>query len=1043
MIEYSDVFSREDFDLGTFSEIHHHIDTGTAKPVRQPARRTPLRFQGEEDEHLEKLLQAGVVKPSKSEWASPVVLVRKKDGGVRWCVDYRKLNDLTVKDAYPLPKIDECLDTLSGATMFSTLDLMCGYHQVEVKEADRSKTAFVTKHGLFEYTRMPFGLCNAPSTFQRAMELVLRGLQWSILLIYLDDVIITGKSFKEHMTNLQEVLQRFRKYGIKLKAKKCKLLQKQVVFLGHVVSASGIHTNPKLVADVQHWKAPRSLKELQAFLGLTNYYRRFIRGYANIAAPLNKLTRKQVPFSWGTEQANAFEQLKQTLTEAPVLAYPISEGRFILDTDASNLTIGAVLSQEQEGEEKVISFASRRLGPSQERYCVTRRELLAVVSFCNQFKHYLLGRHFLIRTDHSSLAWLFRFKSPQGQLARWLEELSQYSFTIEHRAGKAHGNADALSRKPDDCDCYNAGYNARELPCKGCKHCATVEKSWEKFNNDVDYVVPLATRRITTSETNEQLRSNWLEQIPPADMAVSQTEDDDLKMVKHWLEYGAPTVDDIRSESPSVRAYFLNWQQFKLIKGVLYYEWVDDSGERSLRLLVPRKFRRRVIQSCHEPSYSGHQGEKRTLDRVRKNFYWYGLTVDVLHYVAACAVCGAEKRSCKRQKAPLQSYLCGAPLDRLHIDFLGPFPTSSIGNKYILIITDQFTKWVEAYALPDQSAETTAKCLVEEFIARFGAPLEIHSDQGRNFQSELFHDICKLLEVTQTRTTPYHPASNGQVERFNRTLLQMIRCYIDQGQRHWDKHIPLLMAAYRSTPHQTTGLTPNLLMLGREVHQPHDIQFKDTTTINPGTDVWSYLDRLRETMDRTQKYARKFLKASQIKQKKIYDLRILSKQYEVGDLVYVSNLARKVGKSPKLQPVWNGPYVVTKKLGPVLYQLQHKQKTTVLHHDRLKPYLSEFIPHWVNRSRGNINESSLDPLTDVEEGEEANENPTEESTFGDVATVVKGPQRTLTDTKFAKMSSEQDNISSEETMPQTDASTEGPLRTRSGRQVKPRDRLDL
>lgn len=298
-------------------------------------------------------------------------------------MDYRKVNEATQKDAYPLPKIEECLDTLSGSKLFSTLALLSGYHQFEVNEKDRPRTAFITKYGLFEYTRMPFGLCNAPSTFQRGMELVLRRLQWVTLLIYLDDVIITGKTFKEHLNNLGEVLSRFRKFGLKLKPTKCSLYREEVLFLGHVVGKDGVRANPSLVQDVEKWPVPQNLKELQAFLGLTNYYRRFVQGYADIARSLHNLTRKGVTYHWGAEQEVAFGALKKALTTTPILAYPLAEGRMILDTDAANFSIGAVLSQEQGQVERVISYSSRRLGPIQERYCVTRRELLAVVAFCH------------------------------------------------------------------------------------------------------------------------------------------------------------------------------------------------------------------------------------------------------------------------------------------------------------------------------------------------------------------------------------------------------------------------------------------------------------------------------------------------------------------------------------------------------------------------------------------------------------------------------------------------------------------------------------
>ncbi len=540
---------------------------------------------------------------------------------------------------------------------------MSGYHQVELAEPDRAKTAFITKHGLFEYTRMPFGLCNAPSTFQRAMELVLRGLQWIILLIYLDDVIVTGRNFKEHLQHLRSVLDRFRQAGIKLKAKKCRLFQTRVPFLGHVVSEDGVATNPDLVKDVQQWPMPCNIKQLQAFLGLTNYYRRFIQDYASIAAPLHDLTRKNTSFQWTALQQHAFETLKRVTTTAPVLAYLSAGATFTLDTDASNSSIGAVLSQQHPEGERVIAFASRRLGPAQERYCVTRRELLAIVAFTHHFRHYLLGQHFQLRTDHSSLLWLFRFRSPEGQLARWLEELSQYSFSIQHRSGTSHGNADALSRvtsKPE-CDCYQAGVSLESLPCHGCAHCQKVHENWSRFEQDVDDVLPLATRRICEDsddddtdavergDRTDDVTCNWVPSMSQEQVQEAQEGDPDLKVVRSWLLSSEdPQASDVRAHSLAVRSYFLTRQQFSLVNGVLCYNWIDVMGQKSTRLVVPRTLRREVIRCCHDPTYSGHQGKQRTLDRVKSGFHWFGLSADVDQYVATCAQCGSAKKFAKR-----------------------------------------------------------------------------------------------------------------------------------------------------------------------------------------------------------------------------------------------------------------------------------------------------------------------------------------------------------------------------------------------------------
>ncbi|XP_049326794.1 uncharacterized protein LOC125786977 [Astyanax mexicanus] len=982
LLKYQSVFATSDRDLGHFNTVTHHIDTGNAKPIRQATRRTPLGFQEEEEEHLKQMLSSGVVVPSTSEWASPVVLVRKKDGGVRWCIDFRKLNELTLKDAYPLPNIEECLDTLEGATVFSTLDLQSGYWQIEVHKRDRCKTAFVTKYGLYEYTRMPFGLCNAPSTFQRAMEVVLRGLQWRNLLIYLDDVIVLGTDIDDSLRNLEVVFERMKQYGLKLKPSKCHLLKEEVLFLGHVISGAGIRPNPKLVQEITDWDCPKSPSELQTFLGLCNYYRRFVKSFSQICSPLHELLNKGTEFHWGEAQEAAFMELKKHLTTAPILTYPTSQGTFILDTDASNCSIGAVLSQFQHGEEKVIAYASSHLQKTQRRYCVTRRELLAVVKFTRQFRHYLLGRRFLIRTDHNSLSWLFRFKNPEGQLARWLEELGQYDFQIEHRPGARHGNADALSRKvvQSQCDCYQAGKDLSALPCGGCTHCRRQQGQWARFEADVDDVVPLAIRHVTkcqeirtvgispspknalcslscTQNPDEELpEANWMSQYSMQELEDKQRQDPCLGVLHQWMEMGeVPRREQVALKSPAIRKYWLCWPQVERHRGVLYYRWESDTGAPpQLRLLVPKSLIKELMELCHNSPLSGHLGVGKTLHRARQHFLWHGMGEDVRLFIQKCPQCQASKAVGPTGRAPLQVYQAGAPMDRLHLDIVGPFPISTLGNKYILVIIDQFTRWVEAYAIPDQTAETTVQKLVFEFVARFGSPLEIHTDQGRNFESDLFAQVCHLLRVTKTRTTPYHPSSNGQVERFNRTLLQMIRCFVDKNQRDWDKYLPLLTAAYRSSPHACTGFTPNRMMLGREVHQPQDLLLQVIHLDSNRAPPPEFVGNLEEKMEQAHELAREHLRAAQIRQKRQHDLRAKEQTYEVGDLVYIKDSTKKKGLSPKLQPPWKGPLLISKCLGPVLFEVRDQRSAKVLHHDRLQPYKSDRVPGWIKRLRHSL-----------------------------------------------------------------------------------------
>ena len=497
LFDYKDTFSSHDLDIGKFTGLKHRILTREERPVTSGLRRTPLGFEGEEENHLDQMLAAGVIRPSQSEWSSAPVLIRKKDGSMRWCIDYRKLNDVTVKDVFPLPLIKDCLDTLSGTEFFSTLDLSWGYWQIAMDERDQHKTAFITRYGLFEFTRMGFGLCNAPSTFMRAMYLVLQGLTWKEVLAYIDDIIVSGKDFDGHLRNLRTVFERFRCHNLKLKPRKCLLFVTTVDYLGKVVSREGVAVDPKKVEVVLKWPTPTSTKEVQSFLGIVGYHRDFIKDLSEVADCLFALFPKGVPFEWNQERQTAFETLKERMAIAPVLKYPDPKRQFILDVDASNVAIGAELIQELEGLEHVVCYGSFRLTPLQRRYCTTRRELLAVVRFTRQFRHYLLGGPFIVRTDHNSLTWLMRFKAPQGQLARWIEELSQYDMLIQHRKGKEHVNADALSRMPDDleyCDNYRAGVYLDSLPCHGCSYCTRAHEQWSRFEEEVDDVVPLTVK---------------------------------------------------------------------------------------------------------------------------------------------------------------------------------------------------------------------------------------------------------------------------------------------------------------------------------------------------------------------------------------------------------------------------------------------------------------------------------------------------------------------------------------------------------------------
>ena len=949
---YSDVFSVDKNDLGKFSAIQHRIETVDEVPTREKLRRTPLKFQHEEEKTLNDMLEAGVIEPSTSDWASAPVLVRKKNGEVRYTVDFRKLNAKTRKDAYPLPLINECTDMLTGSVWFHTLDLNAGYWQIEIDPQDRHKSAFLTKYGLFEHVRMAQGLCNAPATFQRVMNLVLRGMIWNRVLVYLDDVIVLGKDQKGGLDNLHDVLDRLRHHNLKLKAKKCTLFGTEVTFLGRRVSKEGIAVTNDHVKCVLDWPQPTNALEVSKFLGFINYHRDFIPGLAGIAKPLYPLTQQKSEFSWSSECDAAFAKLKQVITSTPILAFPNSYDRFVLDTDASDCAIGAALYQEQMGKLMPIAFASATLTPEQKRYCTTRKELLAIVMFTRQFRHYLLGQEFLVRTDHSSLAWLFRFRDIQGQLGRWLEELSQYHMIIQHRSGDKHSNADGLSRIPHsltECNCYVAGKELSSLPCGGCPYCSRLHEQWAKFENDVDYVVPLALRSLTLDDGSLPL----VEGYTVAELRVMQKGDPNINVVMKWLEDKVdPTDGELMLQGHCAKVLWRHKSSLSLQRGVLYYKWFGPDTTATLKLVVPYHLREQVLQMYHDHRIGAHLGIKKTMSNISRSFYWPTLRRDIELYVQTCGVCRRNKPS-SALRAPLQHYQVGLPGERVHIDFLGPFPQSEAGNKYVMVMVDQFTKWVELAPLPDQTAVTTATTFFEQWVSRFGTPLYVHTDQGSNFTSELFTELCRSLQVAKTRTTPYRPSSNGQVERVNRSILCFIRCFLEDHVPGWDRYLPALGMSLRATVNRSTGFTPNFLRLGQEIHLPAEVLFGTALLKDSALDHSTYANKLLERLHLAFAEARSKLESSHQVQKRNYDVRspLRTRKFDVGDVVYLTNSSVKVGECRKLQPLLKGPYVVKGVVSDFLYIIANQRGEKVHHHDRLKLCEDRVIPIWLQRLR--------------------------------------------------------------------------------------------
>lgn len=890
LVQYSDIFSQGEGDLGCTSLISHEIPLLDNTPVRQPYRRIPPSQYETVKAHIRQLLDSKVIRESSSPYSSPIVLVTKKDGSLRLCVDYRQLNAKTRRDAYPLPRIEESLDALSGAKWFSTLDLASGYNQVPMVEQDKPKTAFCTPFGLFEFNRMAFGLCNAPGTFQRLMERMFGDCRYQSVLLYLDDVIIFSTTVQQHLERLGEVFSRLQKQGLKVKLSKCRFFQHQVSYLGHVVSAEGVATDPAKIEVVKEWRRPGHLAELRSFLGFASYYRRFVEGFSKLAAPLHHLVGRlggprrkgktpPVPLAsaWDEGCEQAFRSLKERLTSAPVLAYADFKKPFILEVDASHGGLGAVLSQEHEGKVRPVAFASRGLRTAErnmENYSSMKLELLAVKwAVTEKFREYLLGNHFTILTDNNPLSHLHTAKLGATE-QRWASQLASFNFTLRYRPGKSNQNADALSRQY--LERFTFGTEVPALAAlTSCGSTPAIEGQCEE-------VVALPGRT-------------------PQDLSSLQEADPVIGPVRKYYQEGRRPGAVEREVLPkSSRALLRQWDRLVNEEGVLYRQiYAPGGGPETLQLLLPQCLQAEVLRSLHDEQ--GHQGMERTLQLLQSRCFWPSMTKDVEQWCQQCQRCVLGKAVQPKVRTYWSTLQATRPNEILALDFTLLEPASD-GRENVLILTDIFTKYSQAVPTKDQRAPTVARALVQQWFHRFGPPARIHSDRGRNFESLLIQQLCQMYGIQKSRTTPYHPQGNAQCERFNRTLHDLLRTLPEKEKRRWPHHLPQLTFAYNITPHQTTGHTPYYLMFGHHPRLPVDflLGIRGVTPDNNTLEEW--VEKHQQSVRMTHEHVRQRSEELALRRNQNHNDQVNDAGFQEGELIYLRNHPH--GRN-KIQDYWN------------------------------------------------------------------------------------------------------------------------------------------
>jgi Reverse transcriptase (RNA-dependent DNA polymerase)/RNase H-like domain found in reverse transcriptase/Integrase zinc binding domain/Integrase core domain/Retroviral aspartyl protease len=885
------------FDPNPAPPMDRSSEHGIAVPPgTKPTQRAAYRLSHAEEEEVKKrikeLIEAGHIKPSQSPWSSPVLFAKKKDSGsgtsgLRFCIDYRALNQVTIDDTYPLPVPETLFRRLHGSTVFSKLDLRSGYHQVKVKAADTPKTAFITRYGLYEFIVMPFGLKNAPSTFMRLMNEVLADFLDEFVVVYLDDILIFSRNEAEHESHLRKVLERLRKHGLYAKLSKCEFFKQEVEFLGHMVSGAGLRMTDDKVEAILDWPAPKTVTHVRSFLGLANFYRAFVRKFGHLAAPLTELTKKDNPFSWLKPQQDAFAALKKALVTAPVLALHDPTLDNHIYTDASDYAYGAIFMQKQNGtmcpvgfvsdKLRPIGFLSHRLSDAEKNYDTFGKEFGAM-RYAAQKWHYLLRNNTknIFYTDHANLRSLATKTELKGKFLRWYQNMEENinSFEIVYTPGKLNIVADALSRRSD--------------------HLETLS------------VLTLSV--LTTSV--ETLLSRFVAAYPD-DAFVAEKREEILS-------------------NPTSPFFFRD--------EVLC--WHDSSGPR---FYVPAAadLRELIISEHHDLGIAGHLGNNKCLGFLRRQYYWPNMKMDVRQYIQSCEYCQRNKSSNASPAGLLQPLPIPAKKwDSISMDFITHLPLVA-GFDSVLTVVDRLSKMVRFIpTTTTATAKDVAHLVFDNVVCLFGVPIDIVSDRDPKFVSEFWEELWKLFGTRLSRSTAYHPQSDGQSEIMNRFLNDYLRNFCVEHS-DWLQHLKVAEFAYNNSTHGSTQYSPFFLNYGQHPNTP-------VQQISPSASA-SSAGAFAANMDRILNHAKSCLLSAQERQQRNANAYRSDVHYKVGDMVLLNSKhyqLKGVGKE-KLKPKFVGPYKILQKINKVAFKLHLPGSLKihpVFHVSQFKPFVADTFP---------------------------------------------------------------------------------------------------
>jgi uncharacterized membrane protein len=929
-------------------EFDHAIDL---KDGEQPPWGPIYALSGTELEalrtYLDKMLAEGKIRPSKSPAGAPILFVPKPEGrGLRLCVDYRGLNRVTIMNRFPLPLMNELQDRIQGARLFTKLDLKNGYNLIRIKAGDEWKTAFRTRYGLYEYLVMPFGLANAPATFQAMMNTILRDLLDLGVIVYIDDILIYSKTKEEHEKLVKEVLSRLQRYGLAASMDKCVFHQNKVDFLGYVISDQGISMAEDKVKTILDWHSPKSVKDVQSFIGFANFYRRFIDGFSKICKPITDSLREGgAKFEWTEPCEEAFRELKHRFTTAPILRHFDPESLTQLETDASDFAIGAVLSQLYIRIWHPVAFHSRKMAPAEINYEIHDKELLAIVDAFKQWRRYLESPvdTVLIYTDHKNLEYFMTTKVLNRRQARWAQELAEFNFKIIYRQGSSNGKPDALSRRSEFRP-KEGGINENQ-PI----HRVLAEEHFdlESIKHRDNTLIVSATGLVSSAPKCADIivcSSSRLKNLPVVQFSATLKEQVSAAAITDE-EYQARLQEVLQGQAK---------EHFTIEDNLLHYKqrlYIPESDEVKLQ----------IAAADHDSKCAGHFGIDKTVELVTRNFYWPKMTEWVSDYVRSCHQC-QENKSARHAKYGLLQPLemPHAPWTSISMDFITELPKSN-GHTSIWVIVDRFSKMAHFIALKEPArAKELARIFVKEQWRLHGLPEDIVSDRDSRFNSNVWKSLCEMLEVRQRMSTAFHPQTDGQTERVNQTLEAFVRTFCGHDMKDWEELLPIAEYAYNNSVSASTKFSPFFVNYG---YNPRTNWPKDQPPVNPTSSNYvHWLKAIHEECETN-------LARTRERMGRYYDQKRSEPREPLreGSLVMLDGRFIKTRRPTKKfdQKYW-GPFRIEKVISPTAFRLQlptNWRIHNVFHISLLEPYRTSAIP-------GRPQPSQTDILNSADEIEE-------------------------------------------------------------------------